>query len=939
MSLSAYKKKRSFNKTPEPEGDKAGKKGSELIFVVQKHNASHLHYDFRLELKGTLKSWAVPKGPSMNPDDKRLAMLVEDHPFDYKDFEGIIPKGNYGAGQVIIWDEGTYEPAQEAASKEAREKILLKEFYSGSLRIRLNGKKLKGEFALVKSSNREENAWLLIKKTDSYSSETDITKKDKSVISGKTIEDIRADINSKQWQSNRKSNGELKEPAKNISKSKKITEEQSPVAGINYPASIKRILAGITKKKKTPFPEDLRPMLATLIDKPFDDPEWIYEVKWDGYRALAYLNKGKVELRSRNNNDFNQKYYPVVEALKQWPVHAVVDGELVVINEKGLSEFGNLQNWKSESDGDLMFYVFDILWLQGVELLDLPLLERRKILSEISPPEGIIRLSESFDASGTEFFSVADKLGLEGIIAKKSDSPYIPDSRTKFWLKIKTEQRHEAVIAGYTRNEDSNKKFSALILGLYENKQLVFIGQVGTGFTDKMQEEILKKLKPLVTKECPFPEEPIINKPTRFRPKPPKAAVVWLRPELVCEVKYQELTADRIMRHPSFQGLRDDKDPLDVQLQKAQVATDGLVEESDKNSPRSDSKEISSEKKVSPQKKQRKSIQPDSENAGSVTNQFSAKDKSERDTLLNPQEETQTKKIDEREIKFTNTSKIYWPKEKISKRDMINYYYQVAPYMLPYMKDRPQSLNRYPNGIMGESFYQKNVAGKVPAWIKTHDYENTTRDGNKTFYVCTDEASLLYIANLGCIEMNPWHSRTDTPDNPDWCVIDLDPDTNSFEQVMEAAHVVRKILEAVDLPSYPKTSGSTGIHIYIPLGAEYTYEQSKQLAELIVTFAHEEMKSFTSLERTPAKRKGKIYLDFLQNRAIQTIAAPYSLRPKSGATASAPLHWDEVKKGLKMQNFTIHNMVERIRSEGDLFDGVLGKGIDLEKVLEKFQNI
>jgi bifunctional non-homologous end joining protein LigD len=310
-----------------------------------------------------------------------------------------------------------------------------------------------------------------------------------------------------------------------------------------------------------------------------------------------------------------------------------------------------------------------------------------------------------------------------------------------------------------------------------------------------------------------------------------------------------------------------------------------------------------------------------------------------RSTLLNPKDETQTKTIAGRELQFTNLSKIYWPKEQISKRDMLNYYNQVAPYMLPYMKDRPQSLNRHPDGINGESFYQKNVAGKVEPWITTHAYDNTTSEGNKTFLVCTDEASLMYIAKLGCIEMNPWHSRVQSPDNPDWCVIDLDPDNNPFEQVIDAARVVHSILESIDVPSYPKTSGSTGIHIYIPLGAQYSYDQSKQLAELIVTFAHQELGSFTSLERSPARRKGKIYLDYLQNRAIQTIAAPYSLRPKPGATASAPLNWDEVKPGLDMKDFNINTMLERIKSEGDIFKPVLGKGINLEKVLNKISTV
>jgi bifunctional non-homologous end joining protein LigD len=954
MALTEYKKKRSFSNTPEPEGKQGAmssagskKKQEELLFVIQKHHASHLHYDLRLEVKGVMKSWAVPKGPSLNPADKRLAMLVEDHPIEYNEFEGIIPPGNYGAGTVIIWDQGTYEPFEEMPktrkfgsskpvnkeekqtklSRAEKEKIFTKAFYAGSIKIKLNGKKLKGEFALVKTSGRGENSWLLIKHRDKYATETDITLKDKSVVSGKTIEQMAADTKSKKWISNRDSNGKLKEEtgstkargASNKSNTKGQSDKESTTfdeendgeaIDKDYDGIVASVLASMKKKKKSAMPEDLKPMLATLVDEPFNDPDWIYEVKWDGYRTLAYLEKGKVELRSRNNNSFIEKFYPVYSALKKWNVNAVVDGEMVVVNEQGLSNFSSLQNWRSEADGELLLYVFDILWLEGIDCMNLPLTERRHILRQIVPESGTIKFSENFDATGTDLFEAAQRLGLEGIIAKKADSTYHPDIRTKNWLKVKTEQRHEAVVAGYTRNEGSNKKFSALILGVYENGDLQFIGQAGTGFTDKIQIEILKKLKPLETKQCPFKEEPVINKPTRFRPNPPKADVTWVKPKLVCEVKYQELTSDGIMRHPSFQGLREDKNAKEVLKEFSTVPS-----EMEEDSTSSDSKSLQEQKIIT------------------------APEKIERKTFLDPTEETQSRIINGRELKFTNLSKLYWPKEKITKRDMLNYYYTMVPYMLPYMKDRPQSLNRHPNGIDGESFYQKNVSGKVDDWITKHHYKNTTHEGEKTFFVCTDEASLLYIAKLGCIEMNPWHSRIQSPDNPDWCVIDLDPDTNPFEQVIEAANVVKKILDAIDIPSYAKTSGSTGIHIYIPLGAKYSYDQSKQLAELIVTFAHEELSGFTSIVRNPSKRKGKIYLDFLQNRAIQTIAAPYSLRPKPGATASAPLHWEEIKKGLSIKDFTIFNMLERVKTEGDIFKGVLGKGIDLSRVLEKISTV
>lgn len=1021
MSLAEYKKKRSFSRTPEPEGKATpGKvKKDQLLFVVQKHHASHLHYDFRLELKGALKSWAVPKGPSMNPDDKRLAMLVEDHPFDYKDFEGVIPKGNYGAGTVIIWDQGTYEPAEPAKTKAENEKLLLKAFYSGQLKIKLKGKKLKGEFVLVRSQNREENAWLLIKKTDDASGDIDITKKNKSVVSGKTLEQVAADKKSKQWISNRSSGGELKEEVqateKSTRKTKKPVKEREPakakervsptnkssadenISGKNrstsqknisvkkkssapetsatnksssekdiiddngrstysetysatseddkdYDEIIAEIFSKLTKKKRTSMPKRLIPMQATLTDKPFDKPDWIYEVKWDGYRALAYLNNGKVELRSRNNNSYNEKFYPVYEALKEWPIKAVIDGEIVVVDEKGLSAFSKLEGWQAVEDGQLEYYVFDILWLNGIDLMGFPLLERREILQQLVPENDIIRFSESFAANGTEFFKSAEQLGIEGIVAKQANSIYRPDVRTKDWLKIKTEQRHEAVIAGYTFNEGSDKQFSALILGVYEKGELKFIGQAGTGFTKKSQAELLKKLKPLQTKESPFKEEPEINRPARFRPNPPKAQVFWVKPQLVCEVKYQELKPEGIMRHASFQGLREDKLPVEVKEEQAIPApADKSAPPDKKEKKASGKKEKSREPVAAPEKRERTSHKKEkSESAKKTPEEERTKPtiKKAGAPLFEPGIDTQEKKLNNHLIKFTNLNKIYWPSEKLTKRDMLNYYHAVAPYMLPYMKDRPQSLNRHPNGINGKNFFQKDVAGKVEDWLTTHYYENTTREGIKTFLVCTDEASLMYMANMGCIEMNPWHSRTSSPDNPDWCVIDLDPDNgNSFDQVIEAANAVKKVLDAANIPSYPKTSGSTGMHIYIPLGARYSYEQSKDLAELIVTLVHQEIGEFTSLERNPAKRKGKIYLDFLQNRATQTLAAPYSVRPKPGATVSMPLHWDEVKKGLSIKDFTILNVPSRLKSHGDLFKGLLGKGIDLDKVLKKISSV
>jgi bifunctional non-homologous end joining protein LigD len=928
MALKEYKKKRSFANTPEPQGGQPDSKT--LQFVVQKHDASRLHYDFRLEMDGVLKSWAVPKGPSLNPADKRLAMQVEDHPFDYKDFEGIIPPGNYGAGTVMVWDEGTYEPLTEThGMKAAEEKVLLKELRDGSLKFRLNGKKLKGEFALVRTKGRGENSWLLIKHRDRYATETPVTDKDKSVRSKKTLEQIAKNPRARQWSGNR---GAASAGNSRATSSACNRGAASPAGNSRATSSAGRTLAAKPGAKsgsarpaanrppapakpgipaaapKKPFPKDISPMLATLIDKPFDDEGWSYEIKWDGYRALAYVQKGKVELRSRNNKSF-EKYYPVYDSLKSWPVSAVLDGEIVVLNEKGQSDFGDLQNWRSEADGSLVYYVFDLLWLEGRDLTGLPLAARRSLLQSIVPDDGIIRYSESFETGGKKFFAEARRLGLEGIMAKRTDSIYSPGMRSREWLKIKTASRQEVVIGGFTRNEDSPRLFSALLVGVFEKDRLRYTGKVGTGFTEKMQREMMQQFKPLIQKKSPFDVEPNVNQPSRFRPNPPVAKATWLKPVLVGEVAFREMTTDGVMRQPSFQGMREDKDAKEVFRERALVTKKVVAEQDDAAAGKS------------------RSV------ADKIPGPVKATD---RKTLLNPADETQTRKINGHDLSFTHLSKVFWPKEKYTKRDLLNYYYQVAPYILPWLKDRPQSLNRHPNGITGPSFYQKNVSGKVPDWIKTFPYHSADDNEDKEFLVCTDEASLLYMVSLGCIELNPWSSRTVTPDNPDWCIIDLDPDKKTpFDQVIEAAQVTRKILDAAGVASYCKTSGSTGMHVYFPLGAKYTYELSKEFARVVVGHVHQEIPDFTTIERMTSQRKGRMYLDFLQNRPQATIASPYSVRPKPGATVSAPLHWEEVKKGLIMQDFTIKNMPARVREMGDLFKPVLGKGIDMEKALKK----
>jgi len=664
------------------------------------------------------------------------------------------------------------------------------------------------------------------------------------------------------------------------------------------------------------IPKGIRAMKATQVNKPFHAPGWIYEIKWDGYRALAFVEKRKAELISRNNIVYHQ-FSPINEVLSSLGFDAVLDGEIVVIDETGSPNFGALQNWQSEKNLNLVFYVFDILWFQGRLLTGLTLSERRSILETVlGANHGQVRISHSFDADGIGFYQTAKRMKLEGVIAKRADSIYTGDIRSRDWLKVKAKLRQEVVIAGYTRNEDSVKGFSALALGVYDHAGVLkYIGKVGTGFDDATEKDLLKRFKPLESKICPFDVESDVDEPSRFRPQRLGAKPTWLLPKLVCEVEFAEISSEGRLRQASYKGLRADKDPQDVVLEVA-AATDELLDV-----PESENHET----KVS--------IKGALMNKSTVKNKR-IKHKMPKKLLLDGKSEILEKNVDGHPIKFTNLNKLYWPEDGVSKRDMFNYYDQVAPYMLPYLLDRPMSLNRFPGGIHGQSFYQKNVADSAPSWAHTMPHTNEKGE-EKAYLLGHDRATLLWMASLGCIEMNPWFSRVQSPDNPDYCVIDLDPDKNTFEQVIEAAQVTRSVLDGMRVASFAKTSGSTGIHIYVPLGAKYTYEQSQLFAQVVVKLVHRELPSYTTLERMISNRRGKMYLDFLQNRPGATIAGVYSLRPKPGATVSMPLDWEELRPGLAMKDFTIRNSPARLREVGDIFTGALGEGIDMAAAIAR----
>lgn len=935
MSLSVYKKKRRFDVTPEPEGKEKSSKGF-LRFVIQKHDASHVHYDFRLEMDGVLKSWAVPKGPSLNPADKRLAMQVEDHPYDYRTFEGVIPAGSYGGGTVIVWDEGTYEPMDaEGLSRKEQEKVLLKQLYAGNLKIKMHGKKIKGDYALFQMKGRGERSWILVKKNDELASEEDITENDKSVKTGKTLVDIAKEhgttVNHPEAHAKKTSGRKTKPavkpiqllsdeereiPGKKTAAKKSVKSSSSKSPDKKKVQSVKELLYdSFSLAHKSAMPKDVIPMLATLVNEPFDNENWIFEIKWDGYRAVAYCNGKKVELISRNLTSFTEKYFPVTDEFKQQKLKAVFDGEIIAVDDRGLAVFQSLQNWQN-TPVHLQYSVFDILWLEGYDLTQVPLIERKRILKEVLPEgDEVIRYSDHVVGSGKDFFRAAVSKGLEGIMAKKANSIYQIDKRTENWVKIKVNLRQEVIIVGFTQPRNTRKFFGSLLLGVYDSDQLVYVGHTGSGFNTKSLEQIYNKLQPLTIDKCPFEKCPKGNMP-----------VTWVKPRLVCEIKFAEWTKDRIARQPIFMGLRVDKKAKDVTFEKSLNVN--MIKKAASDNSKAVNKKAATKKSLKSSSKPAKPASATKKSMKSVKTSNQQVDLSEG--------EDQQIVLDGHELKLTNLNKLYWKKEKFRKGDMINYYLKIAPFILPYMKDRPQSLNRHPNGIEGPNFFQKDQRGKIPEWMKTHEDFSESTNETIEYLVCSNEATLIYMANLGCIEMHPWHSRSQRWQYPDWCLIDLDPDkSNSFEQVMDVAKVVKKVLDSIGADACVKTSGSTGIHIYIPLGAKYDYDQSKQLAELVVTLVNHELPDLTSVQRSPSKRRGKIYLDFLQNRETQTAAAPYSLRPKPGVPVSTPLDWAEVKKGLTPTTYNATNIFDRLKVEGDLFKPVLGKGIDLEKVLSK----
>jgi len=778
VSLREYERKRDRKKTSEPFGGKH--KGKEPTFVVQRHDARRLHYDFRLERDGVLASWAVPKGIPLEVGERHLAVHVEDHPLDYGGFEGEIPKGQYGAGTVEIWDAGTYE--------------LVEEKRDGGLTVRLHGRKLEGVWTLVPAhlDGKEQN-WLLLRKQDDGAA-----------------------------------------PA-------------GPRA--RY-----------------------RPMLATLADtKQMPRGEgWEFEIKWDGYRILARVAGGEAELRTRKDQDYTERFANVAKELAKAlkTPDCVVDGEVCALDEEGRPSFSAMQQGKAGTP--IVYYVFDLLEVDGEPVVELPLSERRKRLQKLLDGRNrTIQFSEGF-SDGPALYEAAQQRKLEGIMGKRCESPYLPGKRSRDWLKFKTHGEQEFVIAGYTRGKGRREwSFGSLVLAANGPDGLEWVGNVGTGFDDAEQERLLKKLRPLERKTSPFPKTPKM-------PRVRKDDVVWVEPKLVAEVSFAEFTHDGRLRAPVYLGLREDKDATEVRRETAAEPIPDVIRKG------------------------------------------------------------------KRVLRLSNLDKPFWPDEGITKGDLLAFYRDVAPVLLPHLRDRPFTMRRYPDGAFGKSFFQKDKPQGMPDWIPTVNIEVTTRERPPKRRridapLVNDELALLWMVNMGCIDLNTWYSRVDKLDRPDFVLFDLDPSPDvGFRETVQVALLVKETLDALGLESFPKTSGSDGIHVLVPIARRHTYEDTRQFSEIVAGALAATHRGLVTTEWTKSKRQG-VLIDSNQNGEGKTIASVYSVRPKEGAPVSTPLRWEEVDESLDPGAFTMDVVRARVAKHGDLYEGVLSTKQSLTAALRRLR--
>ncbi len=831
--LNKYRAKRSIEATPEPFGGPGSERP--CLFVVQKHAARRTHYDFRLEWGGTLLSWAVPHGPSLDPAEKRLAVHVEDHPVEYADFEGVIPPGNYGAGAVIVWDRGRWVPLDDP------DQVL----ETGKLHFQLHGYKLNGEWILVRTK-RGPNEWLLFKKKDAWARTSGEPPPygEESILSGLTVEELRD--------------------------GKTRADE---------------IRAELTKRKvprQRVDPATLDLMLAETADEPFSSNDWLFELKYDGYRLVAARRpEGGAMLRYRNGLDVTAIFPEIARAVRALPYEGLaLDGEVVVLDPEGRTDFGRLQARgqvrrprdaeRAAVENPTTLVAFDLVGFEDFDLRGLPLTTRKELLRRVLPRTGPLRFADHVAARGRELFEQVRARGLEGLIAKRADAPYRA-GRSKDWLKVVADRTADFVVCGYTAPRGARAGFGALHLGAYGGKRLIYAGRVGSGFDARHLSELVAGLETLRREKPPCEGETPAGKDH-----------VWVAPRLVVEVRYKTWTDDGLLRHSVFTRVRDDRRPEECVHPRARTAP------------------------------------PASGDPGAATSGPTSAPEPER------------------VVTFTNRDKVFWPEERYAKGDLIDYYRTISPWLLPYLADRPVVLTRYPDGIAGKSFYQKNAPAFTPEWIRTVPVWSEGSEKEIHYLVCDTEEALLFMANLGAIPLHIWSSRVETLQRPDWCILDLDPKGAPFEHVVELALAIHRLCDEIGLPSFPKTSGSTGLHVLIPLGQQCTYEQSRMLGNLVARLVQEEHSEISTIARSIAMRGGRVYLDFLQNRHGQLLVAPFSVRPLPGAPVSTPLSWDEVTKRLDIRRFTVRTVPERMKKiRSDPMRPVLELKPDLAKALAR----
>ena len=877
-NLEAYRRKRSSEATPEPFGPATGTGAGR--FVVQKHAARRVHFDLRLELEGALKSWAVPRGPSLDPEVKRLAVATEDHPLEYADFEGSIPAGNYGAGAMIVWDSGRWRPLEDPVAG----------METGKLLFELHGYKLRGVWTLFRTGSRRQrddgNQWLLMKKPDAAArpeSGDDDDLPPQSVLSGLTVEELRD--------------------------------------GCERIEEVRADIADSAARSRRVDPRSLPLMLAVTGDRPFSRPGWIYELKYDGYRLVAAKEDGSVFLRYRNGGDVTALYPELTRALRALPVQSLVlDGEVVVLDGGGRPSFARLQTRallsrpvdieQAAVRRPATLFAFDLVAFEGSDLRSLPLVERKALLSKVLPPAGPLRYSDHIEEQGEAFFEQVAAMGLEGAMAKDGDSTYV-GRRSSSWVKLRTERTADFAIVGMSPPKGSRVGFGSLHLAVWDPDAaagvveagnddagggdarggLVYAGRVGTGFSDADLAELAERLS-ANRREGPPCWAPVgvdAGGDERVADPPHKPLVdndlmggriedqTWVEPdpELICEVRFKEWTPHAMLRHPVFLRLRDDK-PIEDCLRRAGPRAPGA-------------------------------------------------------TPPPPPE---------RRVEVTNSSKVFWPVEGYTKGDLIDFYAAIADAMQPYLTDRPLVMTRYPDGIDGKSFFQKNAPDFAPDWLQRVKLVSPRTDKEVEYFVCQDRESLIYVANLGAIVLHVWSSRLHQLGQPDWCILDLDPKDAPFEDVIEIALAIRRLCRQIKLPSFVKTSGSSGLHVLLPLGGACTFEQSRSLGQLIAQIICRQMPDIATITRNPERRGGKVYIDFVQNGRGRLLVAPFSVRPLPAAPVSTPLRWSEVKPGLDLRDHNIRSVPERLKKlKTDPLRGVLTGQPDLLAALRRLSEL